>query len=267
MNLELLLEKMPANEKVEYEERLYILASTSGIGYQVVANLRCEWRLDELVFGDIVQGLLQATADSEELKIVYIEKCCQHILKGGAIPKPWPLYLGRVITRARFCKMVLKKVSDIKETELQSLLDGLFSKPSHAVKKRFRNVLKDMEYKALGDYVIWATFNPEDLAGNPFAGMPVDADGIRALLGLDPNEKGKDLICFVYALPPDVEPLFPTIADAQWHSRFRPASSGAKWGLTMPWPEVEEEVPRPEVVHKPITASTLEQIEIARART
>jgi len=267
LNLELLLEKMPADEKVECEERLYILASISGIGYQVVANLRCESRLDELAFGDIVQGLLQATADSEELKIVYIEKCRQHILKGGAIPKPWPLYFGRVVTRERFCTIALKKVSDIEESELKLLLNDLFSKPSDAVKKRFQKVLENMENKALGEYVIWATFNPEDLAGNPFAGTPVDADGIRALLGLDPNEKGKDLICFVYALPPDVEPLFPTIADAQWHSRFRPAPSGAKWGLTMPWPEVEEEVPCPEVVHKPITASTLEQIEIARART
>jgi len=123
--------------------------------------------------------------------------------------------------------------------------------------------LSTMGSRALGDYVIWATFNPEDLGGQPFAGMSEDADGIRARLGLDPNEKGADLICFVYQLLSDVEPLFPTIADAQWSSRFRPAPPGSRWGLT--WSEIDEEEPRPEVVHQPITGSTVEQIEIVRA--
>ncbi|MBC8231198.1 hypothetical protein H8E77_16735 [bacterium] len=112
---------------------------------------------------------------------------------------------------------------------------------------------------------MWATFNPDDLKGNPFNGMPTDVDGIRAHLGLDPNEKGEDLFLLVYTLPADVEPLFPTIADAQWHSLFRPAPSGAKWGLTMPWAEIDTEKPRPEVVHKPIKSVCLTKpIEIRR---
>lgn len=126
MNLELLLEKMPVDEKVECEERLYILASTSGIGYQVVANLRCESRLDELTFGDIVQGLLRATADSEELKIMYIEKCRQHILKGGVIPRPWPLYFGRVVTpKSLYRRMVDSKFFDLKT--MRGVFFGLYS--------------------------------------------------------------------------------------------------------------------------------------------
>ena len=259
MNLELLLEKMPADEKVECEERLYILASTSGIGYQVVANLRCESRLGELTFGDIVQGLLQATADSaEELKIMYIEKCRQHILKGGAIPKPWPLYLGRVVTP----KSLYRRMVDLKyfrsENHARSFFRALLSKPLNVVRERLQN-------KFLGKFVMWATFNPHDLEGNPFDGIPTDVDGIRAHLGLDPNEKGEDLFIFVYALPTDVEPLFPTIADAQWRSLFRPAPSGAKWGLTMPWAEIDTEKPRPEVVHKPIKGVCLTKpIEIRR---
>ena len=232
----------------------------------MVANLRCESRLDELVFRDIVQGLLQAAANPEVLKSVYIGKCRQHILEGGTIPKPWPLYFGRVVTRERFCKIAIQ-LSDIEETELQLLFDDLISKSFDIVKKRFQEVLRTMGNKTLGDYVIWATFNPADWEGQPFAGMPTDADGIRARLGLDPNEKGKDLIYFVYVLPPKVEPLFPTIADAQWHLLFRPAPPGAKWGLTMPWPEIGEEVPRPEAVHEPITGSTVEKIGIAKART
>jgi len=257
---------MSEDEKAACEERLFILASASGVGYQVIANLRCESRLDEIAFRDIVQGLIEAAAEQKELEKVYIEKCRQHILEGDAIPKPWPLYFGRAVTCERFCKIALQ-FSDVEETELQLLFDDLISKPFDAVKRRFQEVLKSMGDKALGHYVIWATFNPEDLEGKPFDRMPADADGIRARLGLDPNEKGKDLICFVYVLPPDVEPLFPTIADAQWYSLFRPAPPGAKWGLTMPWPQIAQEKPRPEVVHKEITGSTVEKIEIARART
>ena len=120
MNFELLLERMSEDEKAACEERLYILTSTSGIGYQVMANLRCESRLDELAFSDIVQGLLQAAADPEELKSVYIEKCQTHILKGGTIPKPWPLYFGRVVTRERFCKIALQ-VSDIEDVTMNKI--------------------------------------------------------------------------------------------------------------------------------------------------
>jgi len=256
---------MSDDEKVSYEKRLCILASASGVGYQVAANTRCETRLDEPALRDIVQGFLQAAVDPEELKSAYTEKCRQHILEGGAIPKPWALYFGRAVTRERFCKRAVQ-VSDVEETELQLLFDDLASKSFDAVKKRFRAVLGDMENKALGEYVIWATFNPEDLDGHPLEGMPADADGIRARLGLDPNEKGEDLICFVYELPLGIKPLFPTIADAQWNLLFRPAPLSSKWGLTMPWPGISEAKPRPEAVHKPITGSTVEKIEIVRAR-
>jgi len=97
--------------------------------------------------------------------------------------------------------------------------------------------------------------------------LPSDADGIRARLGLSPNDRGENLLLFVYELPPRVEPLFPTIADAQEHSLFRPAPPGAKWGLTMLWTEIDTEAPRPEVVHKPITGAHLtEPIKVVKAR-
>ena len=260
MNLESLLEQMSEDEKTAYEERLFILAATSGVGYQVVANIRCESRLDELAFRDIVQGLLQAAANPEALKSIYIEKCRQHILEGGAIPKHRPLYFGHVVTPKRFYDMMVGLGYFRTKKQARDSFEQLFSKSFDAMRANLQN-------KFLGRFVMWATFNPEGENGWPFADMPMDADGIRACLGLDPNEKGEDLICFVYVLPLDVEPMFPTIADAQWHSRFRPAPPGFQWGLTMPWSEVDEEKPRPEVVHKPITGSTVKEIEIARART
>ena len=260
MNFELLLERMSEDEKAACEERLYILTSTSGIGYQVMANLRCESRLDELAFSDIVQGLLQAAADPEELKSVYIEKCQTHILKGGTIPKPWPLYFGRVVTPQSLYQRMVNLKYFRSENHARRFFRNLLSKPLNVVRKRLQN-------KFLGRFLMWATFDPDNLKGNPFDGMPTDADGIRARLGLEPNEKGENLFLFVYALPADVEPLFPTIADAQWHSLFRPAPPGAKWGLTMPWPEIDTEKPRPEIVHKPIKGACLTKpIEIRQAR-
>jgi len=66
--------------------------------------------LDELSFRDIVQELLQAATEPEELKEVYIKKCQLHILKGGAIPKPWPLYFGRVVTPKSLYQMKKVKI-------------------------------------------------------------------------------------------------------------------------------------------------------------
>ncbi len=259
MNLESLLEEMSEEEKAAFEKRLCILASTSGVGYQVVANLRCESRLDKLAFKDIVHGLLKAAANPEALKSAYIEKCRQHILEDGAIPEPRPLYLGRVVTPKRFYDMMVGLGYFRTEKQARDSFGQLFSKSFDAMRANLQN-------KFLGRFVMWATFNPEGEKGWPFADMPMDANGIRAHLGLNPNEKGKDLIYFVYVLPPKVEPLFPTIADAQWHLLFRPVPPGAKWGLTMPWPEIGEEVPRPEAVHEPIMGSTVEKIGLAKAR-
>ena len=88
------------------EERLGILASTSGVGYQVEANIRVESRLNEQALKDILQGLLQAAPQPAALKTLYEERCRRHILKGSAIHNPWPHLLGRVVTPERFYQMM-----------------------------------------------------------------------------------------------------------------------------------------------------------------
>ncbi len=116
---------------------------------------------------------------------------------------------------------------------------------------------------------MWATFNPADMLGDPFAAMPMEADGIRARLGLSRNEMGLDILLFVYALPPGIEPLFPTMADAYagqpWTWYFRPSLPGEAWGRTMTWEG--EEPSSPEVVHAPLTGAVLEdKIRIIKSR-
>ncbi|MDI6791667.1 MAG: hypothetical protein QME81_02195, partial [bacterium] len=131
---------MSEDEKTVCEERLGILASTSGIGYQVAANLRCESRLDEFALRDIVQGFLQAVAAHGELKSVYIEKCRQHTLQGGAVPKPWALYFGRVVTPKRFYQTMLQWGDFVSVTETEDYFYDLLSKPLNVVRRRLQNI-------------------------------------------------------------------------------------------------------------------------------
>ena len=247
------------DERKDFEGRLRILASASGVGYQVVINMNCESRLNEQARLDIDQGFLQTDPDPEALKSTYIERCREHILEGGAIPKPWPLYFGRVVARRRFYEMMVQLGYFRTKEQARYFFQKLLSKSLHTVRANLRD-------KFLGRFLMWATFNPDNPKEHPFKDVPTDADDIRSRLGLSPDEKGEDLFLFVYRLPINVEPLFPTIADAQWSLFFRPVPPGSDWGLTMPWPEICEEKPRPEIVHMPITGSTVERIEIAQSR-
>jgi hypothetical protein len=122
------------------------------------------------------------------------------------------------------------------------------------VAKRCRNY-------ALGKYLMWSTFAIEGDPQNPFEGIPASVEAIRGVLGLDPNERYKPLLLIIYTLPPDVVPLFPTIAEAYagvlWNYFFTPAPTTAVCGLTLPWPEYANMPPRPEVVHKVILGEQL----------
>ncbi|MFQ6042278.1 MAG: hypothetical protein ACE5PV_15590, partial [Candidatus Poribacteria bacterium] len=147
MNFDSLLNQMSEDERTACEERLYILASTSGIGCQVVANIRCESRLDEIAFRDIVNGLLQAASEPEELKSVYIGKCRQHILESGAISKPWPLYLGRGVSPKSFYRRMVDLKYFRSEKHAQSFFRALLSKPLNVARERLQN-------KFLGKFVM-----------------------------------------------------------------------------------------------------------------
>jgi hypothetical protein len=261
MNFESLRADLSTAQRTIVEDRLRVLESASGIGYQLVINLRNESRLDELALRDIVEGLLQAAANPGALKDAYVEACWGHILEGGAIPRPWALCFGRVVSVERFYRTMLNFGYYRTEDQVKHALERLLSKPLHATHAELRN-------KFIGQFLMWATFNPDDLNGHPFSGMPKDADGLRARLGVHSSERGQDLFLLVYRLPPDVAPLFPTIADAQGYSLFRPSPPEEKSGLTMPWAEIDGEKPLPEVVHNPIKGICLiEPIQIARART
>jgi hypothetical protein len=94
----------------------------------------------------------------------------------------------------------------------------------------------EMSHLPLGCYLIWATYRYPERVGDPFDSLPLARNDLMDVMGLDPIDKGKPLLLFVYE-PPDGEPIrFPTIADAQWQVRFRPAPRGEEVdaGLTLP---------------------------------
>lgn len=234
-----------AAERDTCETHLQALGNSSGVGFHVVNNLRVESRLTIDIMKEFLGAIILVAPDVEQIKKTYIDKCREHILKGGRIPKPWPIFYGRAVTPKRFYHTMMGLGYFTSETEARRFFRNLLFKPIHIIKRRLRNMY-------LGNFLMWATFNANNLDGDPFINLPVDADGIRGRLGLDRNEKGEDLFLFIYKLPINIEPLFPTIADGQWFAQFHPAPQNKNCGLTMPWTEFEENKPVPEVVHKPI---------------
>ena len=130
----------------------------------------------------------------------------------------------------------------------------MLSKAQDVVAQRWRNY-------EMGRYLMWSTFDAATSTANPFEGISNTADAIAGLLGLDRNERGRPLLLLTYTLPASVAPRFPTVAEAYaggvWPYFFRPASPGAPYGMTMPWPEYQHEAPRPEVVHEVIRGAQL----------
>jgi len=239
-------------KQAEVRRRLTILAEASAIGRQVEQNLWNEHRLPRPSASDILGALLSARDDAGELKKAYTGACHRHTLRGPHIKGVRPGLLGRAVTRKRYCAMLVEAKKFSSEASARAAVRRRLGLPAGETARRMRRT-------PLGRYVQWATFCRADRDRNPFDSLPAGADGIRDHLGLDPAEKGQPLLLFVYRLPPDVPILFPTVADAAWHYAFRPAPNdpNTESGLTLPL--VENLVPQPEVVHKPVNGDTLKR--------
>ena len=168
MGIESILDNMRIIEKNTIERCLNLFASHSGIGYHVVNNLKCETRLPINILKEILIIFLNGN-NILLLKNAYIDKCRSNILKGGNIPTPWPSFLGRAVTPRRFYQLMVELGYFSSEIQAKKFFQNLLSKPTHIVRKRLQD-------KYLGKYLMWATFNPLDLSGDPFF---FDAYGCR----------------------------------------------------------------------------------------
>lgn len=248
-------------EQDALHQRLEILSQRSGLTREFVLNLDRESRLDGAAWQEIAQAILRAQPDFVNLTAAIVPTLQRLTLQGEPIRQPWPFLYGRVVTKDRFVQQIIKLGGGTSPRQVERFLTHLMKKPLVVIQKRLENQL-------LAPYAMWATFCAANPADNPFTTLPQDAEGIRACLGLDPNEQG-DLFQFVYSLPVGVEPRFPTVADAYaggiatW--LFRPALEHESHGWTLSWPWRKDVSPCPEVIHACITGATLAApIEIVR---
>lgn len=114
----------------------------------------------------------------------------------------------------------------------------------------------------LGNYLVWATFNPDDPRVDPFARLPNTHQGIRTALGLEHRTPGDALIILVWKHADSGSPPLhrPTVADAETYPYYRPRpDADARWGLTEPLPPNPDGLlPQPEVVMPETTSQGLQ---------
>jgi hypothetical protein len=240
---------------------------------QFVINLEDDCHLCEAAWVSLRDVILTSVSDAIVLQRELTNACRKHTLQGSFIARPFPSPLGRAVTKELFADLLREQFSfNTIDEEDQFMDDLLYRRPTAA------STIALLSGKLLtrSGRVMWGTFNFDPTSGtpvdgsSPFNNMPRDADGIRAQLGLSKNDAGKDLLLFVYTLPPGVVPRFPTIAEAyagnDWPYYFRPARESESWGFTMTWDSSPPLPSSPEVVHEPITGDNLvEEIKIARS--
>lgn len=251
MTLKEALILLSLDNKEHVEKILDIFAQASGLCLRARVNLDSESRLPQEAWESLFNTLLliQLGEDVGVIQKAIIDGLRPWVLHGAPLTSYMPKYLGRAVSLDYFCRFLVEGGYFGSIESAKRSVRSLLAKPKEVIVKRWQNY-------PLGKYLMWSTFTIVGNEENPFDGMPNVAEGIRGVLGLDPNERDKPLLLLVYSLPLDVTPLFPTVAEAyagvQWNYFFTPAPAGATCGLTLPWPQYENYPPRPEVVHKVI---------------
>lgn len=253
MTYEEAIGRFSEDERRQIDERLRILADHSALGLQARMNLRIESRLPPDAWEALFRALLAVGTDPQTIKMSITQSLRSWTLQAPEIPPPRPAVFGRAVTLYRICKMLVDRgdfgTIDRAEKSVRRLLSQLPGTVPPVWRKR-----------SLGQFLMWSTFHP-DRTSSPFDGLPVEADAIRAHLGLLLAERGQPLLLLEYSVPPDVPLRYPTVAEAyagdDWSYFFRPPLADDPHGKTLPWPEPAEMTPRPEVVHVVIRGDQL----------
>jgi hypothetical protein len=233
---------------------------------QFILNLQAETRLSADAWHAVRLVLINGITQARELQHAFSSVFRLYALRGGVVPLLGPL--GRAVTLQLFMKLLKAQFAFSSDDEAEQLLNDLLD-PGATVESA-RETLEGIFLNTPG-LTMWATFhadrNGTPTGEDPFRSMPPEADAIRAILGLTKTDQGKDLLLFLYDLPPDVSPRYPTIADAyagnEWPFFFRPSVETDRSGMTMPWGDGL--APVPEVVHEAVKAECLrDRIRLAR---
>lgn len=265
LNLTLFWETLPDPERAKAESDWQrcreMLTSAGGAQRQFAINLEVEYILCEACWQTIHHIVSSNIMEVRVLQIELTRACRNHTLQSQSIAPPIPTSFGRAVTKELFADVLRDQFGFSSVTEEEQFMFDLLRRAATLDSNRAQLRGKLM---AKAKRVMWATFEADKdgilTNSNPFDSMPDNADGIRARLGLSMNDKGKDLLLFVYNLPGGTEAHYPTIAEAYagdtWTWYFRPALESERWGRTMTWDSCPDP-PLPEIVHETIACSNL----------
>jgi hypothetical protein len=253
MTLEEILAGLSLTEREQVTTKLQSLARHCALTLQAVHNLNTETRLTEECWRLLVRSLAGAADPNAQQQAITVA-FQKHTLTGPEVPASSFGILGRAVTVRAFVHLLVKLgYYGSYESAHRALLNKL--RRSLTVTKR------GWGHFEIGRFLLWSTFNSDSIVGRPFDGFSGSADEIRGLLGLDRNDRFEPLLLFEYTLPATEIARYPTVAEAysgdSWSYFFRPAPPTASYGLTMPWPEYEKRIPRPEIVHRVLKVSEL----------
>lgn len=257
------LPSSPAAEEII--QKWLHLAESDGRLRNVVEQIQNDARVDAALWAEL-HAIVSASPASDILHLVR-NWARSHVLSGPASHYFTPL--TRVTNFEDFWRTLVLQAGDpsssavpLTETQARRLVQELCDP---ALWRRAVRRAQDLGLM-LGQYVVWATFDPA--GASPYAGLALSVNHVAASLGFDDPDTGDarwtKLPLLLLSYEPDhaFQPHFPTVVEAlasdPLNYYFRVAPRGSRNGLTQTWRQVPIGVtPRPEIVHQPLPLSSL----------
>ncbi len=245
---EMALERFSIDEQDLINKKLDDWSQTAPYGERIAKNFETEHFLpiDRMV--ELLSFiLLDSSLDIETFEENYANECHKHVRQGGPIQViPYPRFFGAAIEKKVLVFHLISNYSARfpSKNEAYDFITRLKSGD-------LPDDCKDLFFK---QHSIWTTWNKGN--SNPFEFCStVQANVIRANLGLNKMLVSKELLLFIYEIPSSIPVLRPTISDAELSQYFEPPKSTIiEHGLTQTWKKQKwmkkfDIKPRPEGIH------------------
>ena len=213
---------------------------------QVTRNVGDETALAAADFLSLLTAFATEFSKGIAAENAWISACRSHKRRGRQLPGPLcPSTLGRARSLDDHANSVAKgSGGSLTPAEAKRLLLKDAGGPVALALESF------LRLAPLGNYLVWATFNANNPAADPFNHLPASHDGICTALGL--GWPDATLILLVWSHVGCGSPPLqrPTVADAEAYPFSRPHSdASAPWGFTCPLPPNSGGLqPQPELV-------------------
>jgi hypothetical protein len=243
----MLIHYRQALERLSLAAQEAVRVALAAMDAQVRSNVEHETALAPIDFVSLLTQFSTELGTGESPRTSWERACRAHQLKGRALAgAQCPVTLGRV----KGLQAHAKDIADASDGEYEvEEAERLLRK--HKGKPQAIGFEVFLRAAVLGDFTIWATFDPANTAKNPFVHLPQTRAGICAALGL--GHFGMDEAIVVLAcdyLGSGSPSLYrPTIADAETNPYFQPYSDpDAPHGWTRPLPHTPPLPAQPEFV-------------------